>query len=130
MVAAGLRGILPRRRQFKGGKKTRKLKLTTANTLAPEVNNQDQWSWPKVSLTKSDKKKIFSMVMACMVQIFCETQVYSWRGKLYKQVKGLPIGPRATSCIARIVMNALDEMVENKLEKLNIELDLFIRYMD
>lgn len=130
VAAAGLRGLLPRRRPGKDGKKTRKLKLTTANSLAPEVNNQEQWSWPKVCLTKSDKKKIFSMVVACMVQIFCETQVYSWRGKLYKQVKGLPIGPRATSGIARIVMNESDEMVGKELERLMIEYDIHIRYMD
>ena len=49
---------------------------------------------------------------------------------MFKQVKGLPIGPRATSGIARIVMNDLDELVGEALEKLRIELDLHIRYMD
>ena len=72
---AGLRGVLPTRRPGKKGKKTRKLKLTTANSLEPVVNDQTQWTWPRVNLTKSDKRKIFSMVVACMVQIFCETQI-------------------------------------------------------
>ena len=47
-----------------------------------------------------------------------------------EQIKGLPIGPRATSGIARIVMNELDEMVGKELERLMIELDIHIIYMD
>ena len=68
---SGMKGLIPRRRPGINGKKTRKLKLTTENSLRPTVNDQSQWIWPSVSLSKMDKKKIFAMVMAWMVQIFC-----------------------------------------------------------
>ena len=126
----GLRGLLPVRRPSKKGGKTRELKLTTANSLGPSVNDQKQWKWSKVNLSTKDKKKIFGMVTACLVQIFCETQVYTWRGLLYRQLKGLPIGPRATSAIARIVMNSLDRMVGEFLDKIEIETDIHVRYID
>ena len=81
---AGLRGLLPRRRPGKDGKKTRRLKLTTENSLRPKVNDKSQWIWPSVNLSKLDKQKIFAMVVAWMVQIFCETQVYTWRGRFFR----------------------------------------------
>ena len=43
---------------------------------------------------------------------------------------GLPIGPRGTSAIARVVMNALDALFLEVLERLDIKLKLRLRYID
>ena len=84
--------FMPRRR-IRPGKKNRRLGLTTKNSLNPQTNNQEQWEWPDVNLTKDDKRLIFSKVVEGYVGIFCDTQTYTWGGKYYRQVKGLPIGP-------------------------------------
>ena len=64
------------------------------------------------------------------VKIFCTTQTYTWRGKFFLQLVGLPIGPRATSAIARIVMNCLDAMFLKKMEAWQLEMVLKMRYID
>ena len=69
----GLRGLFPKRRPTAKGGKTRNLKLTTANSMGPRVNDQTKWCWPRVNLSHRDKGKISGMVVVCLVQIFCET---------------------------------------------------------
>ena len=81
-------------------------------------------------LTKKNKKEIFSKVVWKLVEIFCETQTYTWQGKFFRQEVGLPIGPRATSAIARIVMNWFDEKIGSRLKKFDLVTDLHIRYID
>ena len=82
------------------------------------------------SLTEEEKRKVFAYVVARFVKLFCETQTYSWRGKHFLQLTGLPIGPRGTSAIARVVMNTLDALFLEVLEKLDIHLKLKLRYID
>ena len=127
---SGLRRVLPRRKKTKDGKKGRKLGLTATNSLQPTTNDTSQWEWAKVNLTAEERREIFARVVEGFTAIFCETQCYTWRGKIYLQKKGLPIGPRATSSIARIVMNEVDQLVGEILEKLDIETELRVRYMD
>ena len=64
------------------------------------------------------------------MKIFGTTLTYTWRGRIYVQRKGQPIGPRATSAIARVVMNCLDAMFLKKMEGWNLEMVLKMRYID
>ena len=61
-----------------------------------------------------------------LVQVFCETQAYLWRGKFFRQEVGFPIGPRGTSGIARVVMNCFNR----DGIRWGISMDLHIRYID
>ena len=90
-----LKRYLPRRRKVEG-KKTGKLGLTTANSLAPAVNDMSQWEWPNVVIDSQVEKEIISEALARMVGIFCETQTYTFGGDIFRQLKSLPIGPRLT----------------------------------
>ena len=112
------------------GKKTGKLGLTTANSLAPGVNDMSQWEWPNVVIDSQVEKEIIAEALARMVGIFCETQTYTFGGDIYRQLKGLPIGPRLTCALARIVMNKFDSMMTKRLLELQLKIKLFIRYMD
>ena len=124
-----LREYIPRRRKVEG-KKTGKLGLTTANSLAPGVNDMTQWVWKDVEIDSQVEKEIIAEALARMVGIFCETQTYTFGGDIYRQLKGLPIGPRLTCAIARIVMNKFDSMMTKRLLELQLKIKLFIRYMD
>ena len=73
---------------------------------------------------------ILSRVVEQFMKIFCQTQVYTWRELCYRQLKGLPIGPRATSAIARVVMNKLDKGLCNRLEELQSVTEMIVRYID
>ena len=116
---SGMTKILPKRRKVPG-KRIGTLGLTTENSFSPIPNNQDQWVWPSRRLTEGDRRKIFSRVVEMFVKIFCETQTYTWRGKFFLQMFGLPIGPRATSAIARIVMNIIDARFIDLMDMLRL----------
>ena len=55
---------------------------------------------------------------------------YTWGGKYYRQVKGLPIGPRATSAIAKVVMNMFDRKFRLSMDTLRLGMKLYFRYID
>ena len=74
---------MPTRRRIPG-KRVGRLGLTTANSFSAAPNNQDQWVWPKVKLEERMKKLILSRVVEQLVLVFCETQIYMWRGKYYR----------------------------------------------
>ena len=103
--------------------------LTTENSFCPVPNDQTQWVWRTKKLTEEERKKVFAYVVERFVKIFCETQTYTWRGRHFLQLSGLPIGPRGTSAIARVTMNALDALFLEVLEKLEIELKLKINFL-
>ena len=52
--------IMPRMRKKASGRACRKLRLTTANSLEATTNDQNQWEWPEVNLSKEEKVEIFS----------------------------------------------------------------------
>ena len=74
------RSYLPWRRKV-DGKRTGKLGLTTANSLAPKVNDQSQWVWPDVVVSEEAEKEIVVEALARMVGIFCGTQTYTFGEK-------------------------------------------------
>ena len=80
-----------------------------------------------MNIPQEVRQEIFSLVIEEYVRIFCETQTYSWGGQIYVQKVGLPIGPRATSAIARIVMKKLDEKMFEEMERLGIKLEFVAR---
>ena len=78
-----LKKYLPWRMKGEEGKRTGRLGLTTANSLAPAVNDQSQWEWPEVIIDKQGEKEIITEALARMVGIFCETQTYTFGGENY-----------------------------------------------
>ena len=61
--------------------------------VSPEKLNQDQ------------KKRIQAGVVQQMVKIIFRTHFYEWEGTFYRQLKGGPIGLRATGFVARVLMD-------------------------
>ena len=78
-----------------------------------------QWVWKDVEIDSEVEKEIIAEVLARMVGSFCETQTYTFGGNIYRQLKGLPIGPRLTCAIARIGMNKFDSLIKQRLLEFN-----------
>ena len=77
--------------------------MTGAGPLGPKADDEIQWVFPTVELTKLDKKKIFSEVMRLAVETMFDTHCYRFAGQVYKQSEGGPIGFRSTCAMARVV---------------------------
>ena len=60
--------------------------------------------FPRVELTKLEKRKNFAEVMRLAVEQMFSTHCYRFAGKVYRQTEGWPIGLRSTCAVARVVM--------------------------
>ena len=67
----------------------------------PDRGDTEQWIFPKVRLTIKEKKEIIATVTKIMNEAMFKTHVYTFGGKLFKQVRGGPIGLRST-CSRRL----------------------------
>ena len=76
--------------------------VTGAGPMGSEMGYQEQWKFPRVTLTKRDKRLIMATVMRIAVLTLFRT-LHFWR-KIYLQKAGGPIGLRSTCAIARLVM--------------------------
>ena len=89
--------------------------LTGPAPQAAEAEEEEQWSFPSVALTKLEKKKIVAEVMRIAVEAVFSTHVYQFGGRYYHQTEGGPIGLGDTGTIARVVMADWDVQLLNIL---------------
>ena len=124
--ASGLRRVLPWRRHVNGTRPG----VTGEGPLGAERGDQEQWVFPKVELTKREKRMIVATVMKIAVLVLFRSHVYTFGGKFYLQKRGGPIGLRSTCAIARIVMLDWDDRWLAMVDRNNIKLVDKARYMD
>ena len=118
--------IIPKRRN-KGGTAPG---VTGKDPSSREVGSQEQWVFPKVVLTKEDKRRILAAVIRVAVEVLFETHLYTFGGKTFLQKKGGPIGLRATCAVARLVMNMWDKEWLRMMDKVKLDIKEYMRYMD
>ena len=81
-------------------------------------------------MTEWEKEEILAQVLAITVDILFKNHLYSFGGNTFRQIKGGPIGLRATCAIARMVMCEWDRLWASKLNDLRIITELIMRYVD
>ena len=124
--ASSLRKVLPIRRKNNGVRPG----VKGVGPMGKEPHDQEQWRFPPIKLTEEDKKEILGQVIAICVDILFKNHLYTFGGDVFRQLKGGPIGLRATCAIARMVMCEWDRLWIQKLDSLNIKTELMMRYMD
>ena len=118
--------ILPSRRYVKGTRPG----ITGAGPMGAETGDQEQWKFPRVTLTKKEKVLIVATVMRIAVLTLFRTHTYGFGGKVFLQKAGGPIGLRSTCAIARLVMVWWDEELLELLVKNNVITNGEARYVD
>ena len=105
--------------------------MTGQGPLGPDSGDHlDQWIFPKVTLTKLEKRRILANVIRIAVLTMFNTHIYSFDSRYYLQQKGGPIGLRATCAVARLAMVDWDKQWQSRLADTNIEMEDASRYMD
>ena len=105
--------------------------MTGEGPLGPDSGDHlDQWSFPKVSLTKIEKRKILATVIKIAVETMFNTHIYCFDSTYYLQQNGGPIGLHATFAVARLAMVDWDRKWLYKMETNNTTLEDASRYMD
>ena len=72
------------------------------------MGDQEQWEFPNIRLTDSEKRGILAMVVRITLEILFSTHLYGFGGEMFQQRDGGPIGLRGTCAIARVTMNVWD----------------------
>ena len=124
---AGLRRVIPVRAKQRGAKPG----MTGAGVVGPhKENNDEQWWFSEVEATAEEKKKLLAKGFEIATKTLWQTHLYKFGGKIYHQKSGAPIGARASGAGCRVIMNIHDEVVAEKLEKIDNNPDLAFRYVD
>ena len=121
-----LRRVLPWRRKNQGCRPG----VRGIGPKGPEVGDQEQWVFPRITLTAEDKLEILGTVLDIATTALFSHHYYSFGGSKYKQKDGGPIGLRGTCAIARLMMQIFDVKWEGTLKDLCIKIWLNCRYMD
>ena len=93
---------------------------------------EDKWDWRGKRKDPSilQKKKMIARSMEIAVTIIMENHLYQFDGKVFRQKDGGPIGLEITGVLARLVMLWWDGEYSVRLEKLNMPLEFYKRYVD
>ena len=124
--ASKLRRVLPERRFANSSWPG----ITGAGPMGPSVNDEEQWDFPKVALTEVEKKMIVGEIMRMAVKVMFKTHCYSFKGSVFRQSDGGPIGLRATCAIARVVMARHSILWKKLITASNISTDFDSFYVD
>ena len=104
--------------------------MTGEDPQGPNTGSEEQWKFPRIYLTDSEKKLIIATVAEIGVSVMFRTHVYQFGGRYYHQLTGGPIGLRSTCAVARVVMGDWDLELLKQLEDIKVVVDEKARYMD
>ena len=111
-----LRKILPWRRSNKGTRPG----VRGAGPKGPDRGDQEQWVFPRVTLSPEDKKEIVGTVLMIATKALFRNHYYTFNGKTFKQREGGPIGLRGTCSLARLCMQIFDVKWEERIRELRL----------
>ena len=85
------------------------------------VKDVPKWIWDNVrEPTLKQKKKLIILTLNKMIELTLTNHLYQFDNKIYKQVKGGPIGENLTQMCAKIVMYSFVVRYRKKLAKLSL----------
>ena len=121
-----LHRVLPVRRKRTGCRPG----VTGKGPLGATRGDQEQWRFPRVTLTQREKDLIVAEVMKITTEVMFQNHLYRFGGRTYRQKKGGPIGLRGTCAIARLTMCRWDRLWKELMVNNNITIEGYWRYMD
>ena len=79
------------------------------DTYQPFINGErgektDKWKWDKVRPPTLIQKKMVALVLMAATRITLTSHLYTFDGKLYRQLDGGPIRDNITQIAARLVI--------------------------
>ena len=124
---AGLSRWVPVRAKQRGAKPG----VTGAGVLGPHKEKNDgMWKFTRFEITPEVKKKLLAKGLEVAVKVMYNTHLYTFRGKVYHQQSGAPIGERGSVGTCRIILNFVDREVQEKLVAIKNAPILAFWYLD
>ena len=129
VIRRNLQHLIPRRRHGFGTKAKKPSVKTTETDDKPESARWKFFRDPS-TYTEAEKNLVMGVVVEMLIKTTFSTHYYLWKGQVYKQQGGGPIGLRATGSCAKAVMDKWLACFEDKLAKCGIDLHLITKYVD
>ena len=123
----GLSKFVPTRLVKKGGKS--KIKMSSQETRSPNIYLQ-KWSFTPFTPNLKEKRLMFSKAMEIAVKVCFRNHLYQFKGLVYRQTEGGPIGLRLSMAVSRIVMGMWDKQLSKLGEASGWVIHLLKRYVD
>ena len=98
--------------------------------LGPTNNGDKQWTFPNVEISDKEKRMIVGEIIYLGLEILFTTHCYSFKGKLFKQEDGGPIGLSNTYAIARFVLGRHSQKWRAAMAKNNVKIAFDRFYVD
>ena len=103
-----------------------------------EITGSDQFRFgprsklnePKRQPTEAESKLMMAVALSWVVKYIMTNFMYTFGGEDRKQESGSPIGDEISQAVSRIVGMEYDEIFLNKLEELEIVVEIYLRYVD
>ena len=109
----------------------KRTKHSDAKSLAANVNRDlDKWNFDEVNFTERNKKELIALMVEISVLALISTTCYTFGGRIFRQLRGLGIGLRASAALARLVMCNWDSVWGYMQMQLGLSVQLFCRYVD
>ena len=105
----------------------RKKKPSDARSLAATLNRDlDNWEFNHIIFTEHNKRELLALMIEIIVLVLVSTTCYSFGGRLFRQIKGLGIGLRASAALARLAMCNWDSVWGYMQNRLGLKIRLFV----
>ena len=86
----------------------------------------EQWVEPEGEILKM----MTALLVREQIRVVLENHIYTANGKLYRQLKGGPIGLAVTTVLAETLMRVFDVRYKERLEEVRLDPSLRKRYVD
>ena len=95
-------------------------------------DKKQRWRFQKAptQYSKEEVSLVISLFVENLVKITFKSHLYLWKGKVWRQTEGGPIGLRATGSCAKVVMDDWMAKFRKKLEENGVEVFLLTKYVD
>ena len=100
-------------------------------SLNAKINRDlNAWKFDPTNLTDQLKREILARTVQVATLVLMTTHCYCFGGRLYRQLKGAPIGLRASACLAKVLMSHWDGTWAKVQKSFGLSVQLFYRYVD
>ena len=100
----GLARVCPIRK-YKFGPKAG-LTSKEAKEKSTDNDEKSKWEYRTLEQTPSEQRLLIGAALEIAIEASFKLHLYSFKGRVYRQLRGGPIGSRLTMCVARVVMKS------------------------
>ena len=94
------------------------------------MDEKSKWEYRTLEQTPGEQRLLIGAALEIAIEASFKLHLYSFKGRIYRQRRGGPIGSRLTMCVARVVMNSWGKLFRQRMEEIGITIYMETCYVD